>query len=170
MGQKQGKSIKGTLAAVPVTGIRDQMEKEEREKKEGEDKEMELIAGKLKKHPVFFNVDPIVAGNVDAMMNEFFTPQKLRKINGEYSIKARLQLVAMSMFSFKKLKYAPSIVLSRISEAVSEFGLVHAAVQIGPYRVDWNRAKISLPKDIRCDSDPLMLLDLKGMLYHLRFV
>ena len=38
MGQKQGKSIKGTLAAVPVTGIRDQMEKEEREKKKQEEK------------------------------------------------------------------------------------------------------------------------------------
>jgi len=157
---------------------REKREKEEREKKEKEDKkekeekekkekeEMDLITSKLKKHPVFNNVDPMVAATVDGMMNEYFTPQKLRKINGEYAIKAKLQFVAMSMFSFKKLKYAPSIVLSTISEAVSEFRLVHSALQIGPYRLDWNRAEISLPKEIRCDSEPLMLLDLKGIYYY----
>lgn len=38
MGNKQNKSIKGTLAAVPVTGMRAQLEKEERERKKQEEK------------------------------------------------------------------------------------------------------------------------------------
>jgi len=38
MGNKQGKGVKGTLAAVPVTGNREQLEKEERQRKKEEEK------------------------------------------------------------------------------------------------------------------------------------
>lgn len=129
-----------------------------------EEEYMDAVKTKLRKHKIkkCRKIDPLVVGTIDGMMKAYFTPEKLVRPDGSYKLKVKLQLVHTGIW-----RWTPGLVKDVISPNMAEYGLVHAALQFGPYLLDWNISSLITPRPIKSGMQPLLLAEFKtgGLVY-----
>eukprot|EP01087_Luapelamoeba_hula_P010246 TRINITY_DN2708_c0_g2_i2.p1 TRINITY_DN2708_c0_g2~~TRINITY_DN2708_c0_g2_i2.p1 ORF type:complete len:1317 (-),score=352.17 TRINITY_DN2708_c0_g2_i2:14-3913(-) len=98
---------------------------------------------------------------VEGVMAKWFTRKQLMRKSGQFVVGVKFMLEHIWFGTA-----TPRFVREALSPHVSDYGFLHAAVQVGPYIIEWNMDSLVVPRSIANHAAPLLLADIpNGRLY-----